>query len=78
MQGDAWGDMFFDLRSAAFALECAADAPRSYNNDCINAEVNNRSNLVITKLILEVMMPYGRYAMCNVCSNGVSVAKHHR
>jgi hypothetical protein len=67
--GDARGDLYFDLRSVDLPIECAH--PTSSNaHDCKNAEVIS-TNLVITKLVLEVdTSKYGDYGRCNVCVNG--------
>ena len=61
--GDARGDMFFEFRSKGLALECAAD-PSAH--DCTNQEVT-ASDLVITKLVLDVALPLGVYGKCNIC-----------
>ena len=63
---DRNGDMFFSMRSIVQPIECAND-PSSH--DCTNVEVTSNS-LVITKLILEVALPYGPYGRCNICVNG--------
>ena len=63
---DRNGDMFFSMRSIVQPIECAND-PSSH--DCTNVEVTSNS-LVITKLILEVELPYGPYGRCNICVNG--------
>ena len=64
--GDDVGDMYFDMRTKALPLECAAK-PKSA--DCSNAEVV-ADDLVVTKLTLDVRLPFGSYGMCNVCVNG--------
>ena len=64
--GDAIGDLYFTMRSVVLPLECAA-APKG--PDCANAEVVS-SDLVVTKLELEVRPPFGPYGHCNVCVNG--------
>ena len=32
--------------------------------------MNHRGQLVVTELVLQVLLPFGAYAMCNVCTNG--------
>ena len=73
--GDALGDMYFDLRSKATAIECANPSP-STERDCDNQEVNPPASdpLVITKLVLHVSAQYSEYGRCNVCVNGTD---HH-
>ena len=73
--GDALGDMYFDLRSKALAIECASGSP-SAARDCDNAEVNPPTDdpLVVTKIVLRVTAPYSAYGRCNVCVNGTD---HH-
>lgn len=69
--GDALGDMYFDLRSKALAIECASGSP-SAARDCDNQEVNPPAGdpLVVTKIVLRVTAPYSAYGRCNVCING--------
>eukprot|EP00755_Sulcionema_specki_P014778 Sspe_Gene.57631::Locus_31612_Transcript_2_3_Confidence_0.500_Length_1221::g.57631::m.57631 len=62
---DVRGDIFFDLRSKALPIECAQD-PTSM--DCTNPEVTS-SDLVVSKLVLEVDGRYGTYGRCNICVN---------
>jgi len=69
--GDAWGDIFFDLRSKVLPLEC--DGTSSNGMDCSNPEVT-ADDLVLTKLVLEVDNRFGDYGRCNVCVNG---SDHH-
>lgn len=73
--GDALGDMYFDLRSKALAIECASGSP-SAARDCDNQEVNPPADdpLVVTKIILRVTAQYSAYGRCNVCVNGTD---HH-
>jgi len=70
--GDALGDMYFDLRSVATPIECANPSP-STGHDCDNQEVV-ASDLVVTKLVLDVTPPFGEYGRCNICVNGTD---HH-
>jgi hypothetical protein len=73
--GDALGDMYFDLRSKALAIECASNSS-SAARDCDNQEVNPPASdpLVITKLVITVLAPFSPYGRCNVCVNG---SDHH-
>jgi hypothetical protein len=73
--GDALGDMYFDLRSKALAIECASGSA-SAARDCDNQEVNPPKSdpLVITKLVLHIKAPFSAYGRCNVCVNGTD---HH-
>ena len=64
--------MYFDLRSVATPLECASGDPRAAH-DCDNAEVTSK-DLIITKLVLQVRLPFGDYGRCNICVNGTD---HH-
>ena len=70
--GDVLGDMYFDLRSVVQPIECAHPDNRTAR-DCDNQEVV-ASDLVITKLVLDVKMPFGTYGRCNICVNGTD---HH-
>jgi len=69
---DLNGDMYFDLRGVSEPLECAHPTP-STAHDCDNPEVTS-TDLVITKLTLEVDDRFGNYGRCNVCVNGTD---HH-
>ena len=55
--GDALGDMYFDLRSLATPIECAHPTPQTAR-DCDNEEVV-ANDLVVTKLVLDVNLPFG-------------------
>jgi len=71
--GDAFGDLYFDMRSVDLPIECAED-PTSH--DCVNVEVVS-PDLGITRLTLEVDSRYlsgTEYAKCNICVNGTD---HH-
>ena len=70
--GDALGDMYFDLRSVGLPIECAHPSPET-GRDCDNQEVV-ANDLVVTKLVLDVNLPYGDYGRCNICVNGTD---HH-
>lgn len=70
--GDAFGDMYFDIRSTSLPLECAHPTNRT-SHDCYNAEVVS-NDLVVTKLVLGVKPPLGTYGRCNICVNGTD---HH-
>ena len=63
---------YFDLRGVSEPLECAHPTP-STAHDCDNPEVTS-TDLVITKLTLEVDDRFGNYGRCNVCVNGTD---HH-
>jgi hypothetical protein len=69
---DVLGDMYFDMRSKALPIECASNSSAAAR-DCDNAEVV-ATDLVITKLVLEVDDRFGMYGRCNVCVNG---SDHH-
>ena len=56
--------MYFDMRSMALPIECAHE-PQSM--DCHNAEVV-ASDLVVTKLTLEVREPFGAYGHCTAAA----------
>jgi len=70
---DTLGDMYFDMRSKALPLECKPPIDPPAARDCDNAEVS-ASDLVITKLFLEVDNRFGAYGRCNICVNG---SDHH-
>ena len=74
--GDALGDMYFDIRSVGLPLECASGDPTTAH-DCDNAEVVS-NDLVITKLTLQVRLPFGDYGRCNICVNGTDRAQQIR
>eukprot|EP00038_Savillea_parva_P031299 m.84723 g.84723 ORF g.84723 m.84723 type:complete len:408 (-) comp9606_c0_seq1:490-1713(-) len=61
------GDIYFDLRTRGFPLECGIWRNTSFWSrlDCVNTEVVDPSELAITKLILEVDTRFGLYADCN-------------
>jgi len=63
---DRNGDMFFDMRSKALALECQPPINPHSAHDCSNPEVVG-NDLVITKLQLDVQLPLGNYGRCNIC-----------
>jgi hypothetical protein len=69
---DVLGDMYFDMRSVGLPIECASNSSKAAS-DCDNAEVVG-SDLVITKLVLEIDSRVGAYGRCNVCVNG---SDHH-
>lgn len=64
---DLNGDMFFDLRSKVESIECSpANRHSSHSSDCSNGEVVD-TDLVVTKLTLEVRGGVGEYGRCNIC-----------
>ena len=69
---DVLGDMYFDMRSKALPIECATNSSAA-QRDCDNAEVA-ATDLVITKLVLEIDSRVGAYGRCNICVNG---SDHH-
>ena len=64
---DLRGDIFFDLSSKTMPLSCQnGSAAHASHHDCTNPETQ-ASDLVVSKLELEVRGDYGEYAACNVC-----------
>jgi hypothetical protein len=64
--GDVLGDLYFVMRSIGRPIECAQDPTAE---DCTDAEVVSPT-LVANKLLIEVNPNYGKYGMCNICSEG--------
>eukprot|EP00041_Stephanoeca_diplocostata_P011510 m.190642 g.190642 ORF g.190642 m.190642 type:complete len:402 (+) comp18568_c0_seq2:161-1366(+) len=67
------GDMYFALRSYALPQECGPLYNESFwsHLDCSDAEVD-ATNLAVTYLDIEVSLPYGPYADCNVADGDYS------
>jgi len=70
--GDAMGDAFFQLRGVSLPIACADTSGRHYGNECTNPETVDSPDLTITKVLVEVVLPFNDtgYAMCNICLNG--------
>eukprot|EP01051_Picozoa_sp_SAG22_P022257 SAG22_NODE_5266_length_1050_cov_1.030494_1_plen_242_part_10 len=71
---DARGVMVFSLKTAFIPYECAParpgrPRPMGAGLDCRDAEEVD-SDLVVTKLTLQVDSRYGTYQMCKVCVDG--------
>jgi hypothetical protein len=65
---DLRGELFFDLSSKTQPLLCRnANASSWSAMECQNPE-EVAPDLVISKLTLTVMQPFGEYAKCNVCN----------
>lgn len=69
--GDAAGDAFFDLKTPLSVASCANGSSShhsGHHGQCSNPE-EFASNLIITKVIVEVNSDFGGYGECNVCEN---------
>lgn len=70
--GDWGGDMYFNLNAAATPILCRNKSSPLYKLSalaCRNTETTS-SDLVITKLDLEVDTDFHKYQLCNICVNG--------
>uniref|UniRef100_A0A7S2TVY7 Uncharacterized protein n=1 Tax=Lotharella oceanica TaxID=641309 RepID=A0A7S2TVY7_9EUKA len=64
--GDGSGDAFFDLKGYLTPMDCRSG--HAYPGECENPEVD-ASDLVVTKITLEVDSRFADYGMCNICIN---------
>ncbi|KAL1523213.1 hypothetical protein AB1Y20_018165 [Prymnesium parvum] len=63
---DLHGDMFFDLKSKTTPIERSSQFNGTRGGDCTNGEVVD-TDLVISKLSIDVFGGFGEYGRCNIC-----------
>ena len=67
---DLGGEIFFEMRALILPIECAAGpgglSGGGWPGDCDNLELYG-TNLVVSKLVVEVDSRWGQYGLCNEC-----------